>query len=56
MHAHGAVFAEIKVDPDFGQIRVSRMVGAFAVGRVINPRMVQSQIFGGMIWGISFAA
>src|SRR6185312_14422893 len=29
MHAHGAVFAEVKVDPDLGQIRVSRMVGAF---------------------------
>ena len=55
MHAHGAVFVEVKVDPDLGQIRVSRMVGAFAVGRVINPRMVQSQIFGGMIWGMSFA-
>jgi xanthine dehydrogenase YagR molybdenum-binding subunit len=55
MHAHGAVFAEVKVDPDLGQIRVSRMVGAFAVGRVINPRMVQSQLFGGMIWGVSFA-
>ena len=55
MHAHGAVFAEVKVDPDLGQIRVSRMVGAFAAGRIINPRMVQSQIFGGMIWGISFA-
>jgi xanthine dehydrogenase YagR molybdenum-binding subunit len=55
MHAHGAVFAEVKVDPDLGQIRVSRMVGAFAAGRVINPRLVQSQIFGGMIWGMSFA-
>jgi xanthine dehydrogenase YagR molybdenum-binding subunit len=55
MHAHGAVFAEVKVDPDLGQVRVSRMVGAFAVGRVINPRMVQSQLFGGMIWGVSFA-
>ncbi|SHG62960.1 xanthine dehydrogenase family protein molybdopterin-binding subunit [Bradyrhizobium erythrophlei] len=55
MHAHGAVFAEVKVDPDLGQIRVTRMVGAFAVGRIINPRMVQSQIFGGMIWGMSFA-
>jgi xanthine dehydrogenase YagR molybdenum-binding subunit len=30
-------------------------VGAFAAGRIINPRMVQSQYFGGMIWGISFA-
>jgi xanthine dehydrogenase YagR molybdenum-binding subunit len=55
MHAHGAVFAEVKVDPDFGQIRVTRLVGAFAAGRVINPRMVRSQIYGGMIWGVSFA-
>jgi xanthine dehydrogenase YagR molybdenum-binding subunit len=55
MHAHGAVFAEVKVDPDLGQIRVTRMVGAFAAGRIINPRMVRSQIFGGMIWGMSFA-
>ncbi|MFB9268485.1 xanthine dehydrogenase family protein molybdopterin-binding subunit [Bradyrhizobium erythrophlei] len=55
MHAHGAVFAEVKVDPDLGQIRVTRMVGAFAAGRIINPLMVQSQLFGGMIWGLSFA-
>jgi xanthine dehydrogenase YagR molybdenum-binding subunit len=55
MHAHGAVFAEVKVDPDLGQIRVTRLVGAFAAGRIINPRLVQSQIFGGMIWGVSFA-
>jgi xanthine dehydrogenase YagR molybdenum-binding subunit len=55
MHAHGAVFAEVKVDPDLGQVRVTRMVGAFAAGRVINPRLVRSQLFGGMIWGISFA-
>jgi xanthine dehydrogenase YagR molybdenum-binding subunit len=54
MHAHGAVFAEVKVDPDLGQIRVTRVVGAFAAGRVINPRMVRSQILGGMIWGMSF--
>jgi xanthine dehydrogenase YagR molybdenum-binding subunit len=55
MHAHGAVFAEVKVDPDFGQVRVTRLVGAFAAGRIINPRMVQSQLYGGMIWGVSFA-
>jgi xanthine dehydrogenase YagR molybdenum-binding subunit len=55
MHAHGAVFAEVKVDPDLGQIRVTRLVGAFAAGRIINPRMVESQLFGGMIWGVSFA-
>jgi xanthine dehydrogenase YagR molybdenum-binding subunit len=55
MHAHGAVFAEVKVDPDLGQIRVTRLVGAFAAGTIINPRMVRSQYYGGMIWGISFA-
>jgi xanthine dehydrogenase YagR molybdenum-binding subunit len=55
LHAHGAVFAEVKVDPDFGQIRVTRLVGAFAAGRVINPRLVRSQYYGGMIWGVSFA-
>ncbi|HEV8027159.1 MAG TPA: xanthine dehydrogenase family protein molybdopterin-binding subunit, partial [Stellaceae bacterium] len=55
MHAHGAVFAEVKVDPDLGQIRVTRMVGAFAAGRVINPRLARSQLLGGMIWGVSFA-
>jgi len=55
MQAHGAVFAEVKVDPDLGQMRATRLVGAFAAGRVINPRLVQSQLDGGMIWGLSFA-
>ena len=55
MHAHGAIFAEVKVDPDLGQIRVTRMVGAFAAGRIVNPKLVRSQLFGGMIWGMSFA-
>ena len=55
MHAHGAVFAEVKVDPELGQVRATRLVGAFAAGRVINPRMVRSQYYGGMIWGVSFA-
>jgi xanthine dehydrogenase YagR molybdenum-binding subunit len=55
MHAHGAVFAEVKVDPDLGQMRVTRVIGAFAAGRIINPRMARSQLCGGMIWGVSFA-
>jgi len=54
-HAHGAVFAEVKVDPDLGQMRVTRLVGTFAAGRIINPRLVHSQYYGGMIWGVSFA-
>ncbi|MFL5254758.1 MAG: xanthine dehydrogenase family protein molybdopterin-binding subunit [Rhodopila sp.] len=55
MHAHGAVFAEVKVDPDLGPIRATRLVGAFAAGTIINPRLVCSQYYGGMIWGLSFA-
>ena len=53
MDAHGAVFADVKVDPELGQIRVARLVGAFAAGRVINPRLVRSQYYVGMIWGVS---
>jgi xanthine dehydrogenase YagR molybdenum-binding subunit len=49
------VFAEVKVDPDLGMVRATRLVGAFAAGRVINPRLVESQYFGGMIWGVGFA-
>lgn len=55
MFSHGAVFAEVKVGPDLGQIRVTRLVGAFAAGRIINPRLARSQLYGGMIWGLSFA-
>ena len=55
MFTHGAVFAEVQVVPDLGQVRVSRLVGAFAAGRIINPHLARSQLLGGMIWGISFA-
>jgi xanthine dehydrogenase YagR molybdenum-binding subunit len=54
-HAHGAVFAEVKVDPELGQVRTTRLVGAFAAGRIVNPRLVRSQYYGGMVWGVSFA-
>jgi xanthine dehydrogenase YagR molybdenum-binding subunit len=36
-------------------MRTTRVVGAFAAGRIINPRPVRSQLYGGMIWGVSFA-
>ena len=39
------IYRVLRVDPDLGQIRVSRMVGAFAAGRIINPRLVRSQLF-----------
>ncbi len=55
MYSHGAVFAEVKIDPALFQIRVTRLVDAFAAGRMINPRLATSQLMGGMIWGLSFA-
>ncbi|MCA0939728.1 xanthine dehydrogenase family protein molybdopterin-binding subunit [Salipiger pacificus] len=55
MFSHGAVFAEVLVDPDLGQVRVSRLIGAFAAGRIVNPRLARSQLLGGMIWGIGMA-
>ena len=41
--------------PISGRCASTRLVGAFAAGRIINPRMVRSQYYGGMIWGVSFA-
>src|SRR5207302_1883002 len=53
--AFGAQFAEVLVDPDLGSVRVSRMVGVFAPGRVLNARTARSQLMGGMVWGIGMA-
>jgi xanthine dehydrogenase YagR molybdenum-binding subunit len=55
MFSFGAQFAEVRVDADLGQIQVSRMVGAFGAGRILNAKTARSQFIGGMIWGISFA-
>lgn len=52
MFALGAQFVEIRVHVRTGEIRVGRMVGALAGGRIINPRTARSQLLGGMIWGI----
>ena len=51
----GAQFAEVAVDPDLGLVRVRRMVGAFAPGRILNPKLATSQLMGGMLWGLSQA-
>jgi xanthine dehydrogenase YagR molybdenum-binding subunit len=53
--AFGAHFAEVLVDPDLGSVRISRMVGVFAPGRVLNARTARSQLMGGMVWGIGMA-
>jgi xanthine dehydrogenase YagR molybdenum-binding subunit len=51
----GAVFAEVRVDPDFGTVRVNRVVGAYDAGRIINPKTARSQAIGGIIWGVGQA-
>jgi xanthine dehydrogenase YagR molybdenum-binding subunit len=51
----GAIFTEISVDPITMDIRVERMVGAFAGGRIVNPNIVNGQLVGSMIWGIGQA-
>ena len=54
-YAHSAVFAEVRVDADFGTVRVTRLVNAVAAGRIINPKTARSQILGGVVWGIGMA-
>lgn len=55
MHAFGAVFVEISVDPDLGLARVRRALGVYSAGRIVNPRLARSQCLGGMIGGIGMA-
>ncbi|GAA4999644.1 xanthine dehydrogenase family protein molybdopterin-binding subunit [Actinopolymorpha pittospori] len=54
-HSFGAQFAEVRVHADTGEIRVSRMLGVFDAGRIVNPRTARSQFVGGMTMGISMA-
>jgi xanthine dehydrogenase YagR molybdenum-binding subunit len=51
----GAHFAEVGVDRDTGEVRVRRMLGVFAAGRILNAKTARSQAIGGMTWGIGAA-
>ena len=55
MHAFGAQFAEVRVDPDLGEVRLVRQVGAFASGRILNAKTARSQYLGGMVFGAGMA-
>jgi xanthine dehydrogenase YagR molybdenum-binding subunit len=55
MHSFGAVFVEVTVDPELGETRVRRIVGAYGAGRIVNPKTTRSQCIGGMIGGIGMA-
>ena len=53
--AFGASFVEVRVHALTHEIRTPRIVGAYAFGRVVNPKAAESQLMGGQIWGVSCA-
>jgi len=55
MHAYGAQFAEVHVNIDTGEVRVPRLLGVFAAGRIMNAKTARSQLLGGMTMGVSMA-
>jgi xanthine dehydrogenase YagR molybdenum-binding subunit len=54
-HAFGAQFVEVRIDPDFGEVRINRYTGAFACGKILNEKTARSQFMGGIIMGIGMA-
>jgi xanthine dehydrogenase YagR molybdenum-binding subunit len=54
-HAFGAQFCEARVNVDTGEVRIPRLLGVFACGRILNPLTARSQFIGGMTQGISMA-
>ncbi|MGW2631752.1 xanthine dehydrogenase family protein molybdopterin-binding subunit [Streptomyces chattanoogensis] len=54
-HAFGAQFAEVQVDTVTGEVRVRRLLGMFAAGRILNSRTARSQFIGGMTMGLGMA-
>ncbi|MEV4537606.1 xanthine dehydrogenase family protein molybdopterin-binding subunit [Asanoa sp. NPDC049518] len=54
-YAFGAHFAEVAVDVSSGEVRVPRLTGVYAVGKVVNPLTARSQLIGGMTMGLSCA-
>ncbi len=55
MHSYGAQFCEVKVSALTGEVRVSRFLGSFDAGQILNSKMAISQFKGGIIMGIGLA-
>ncbi|MFG3035173.1 xanthine dehydrogenase family protein molybdopterin-binding subunit [Streptomyces sp. NPDC048253] len=53
--AYNATFAEVAVDATLGLVRVRRMLGVYDAGRIISPKLAESQAFGGIVGGIGTA-
>ncbi|MBS0658027.1 MAG: xanthine dehydrogenase family protein molybdopterin-binding subunit [Verrucomicrobia bacterium] len=54
-YSYGAHFVEVKVHALTGEIRVSRIVSAMDIGRVLNAKTARSQVIGGVIGGLGMA-
>jgi xanthine dehydrogenase YagR molybdenum-binding subunit len=54
-HSFGAQFVEVTIDEDLPQVRVTRVVSAFAAGKILNAKTARSQFIGGIVWGIGLA-
>lgn len=55
MHSYGAQFCEVRVSAVTGETRVSRFLGSFDAGQILNHKMATSQFKGGIIMGIGLA-
>ncbi len=55
MHSYAAQFCEARVNGLTGEVRLSRWVGAFDCGRILNPKTAVSQFRGGIVMGIGMA-
>jgi xanthine dehydrogenase YagR molybdenum-binding subunit len=55
MHSYGAMFAEVRVNAITGETRVSRFLGSFDCGRILNAKTATSQFRGGIIMGLGLA-
>ncbi|MGW0201150.1 xanthine dehydrogenase family protein molybdopterin-binding subunit [Nonomuraea sp. NPDC003201] len=54
-HAFGAQFAEVRVNSVTGELRVSRLLGVFAAGHILDAELARSQFIGGMTMGMGMA-
>jgi xanthine dehydrogenase YagR molybdenum-binding subunit len=55
MHSHSALFCEVRVNVVTGELRVSRFLGSFDCGRILNAKTAASQFRGGIIMGLGLA-
>ena len=51
----GCCFAEIEVDIPVGKIKVLNIVNVHDSGRLINPKLAEAQVHGGMSMGLGYA-